>query len=212
MLRLSIPARIANSALGTFIILAFGPSTAHAQLAPIWTGLYAGVQGGKTWAELDTDFGNANTSDGVWGLHGGYNLANGRFVLGIEGDLNLGGASIADPPDGPLNGTAETNWSGSLRVRAGMTLGPAFIYGTVGYAHLSADVDAEPVGLGSQITGTKTLTGIVYGLGAEGFVLPNVSLRLEALQYDYSMDDDRLQPYADFNETVVRAGLTIHLN
>ncbi len=73
-------------------------------------------------------------------------------------------------------------------------------------------MDAEPVGLGSQITGTKTLTGIVYGLGAEGFVLPNVSLRLEALQYDYSMDDDRLQPYADFNETVVRAGLTIHLN
>jgi hypothetical protein len=33
------------------------------------------------------------------------------------------------------------------------------------------------------------LTGVVYGIGAETFVLPNLSVRLEALHYDYGSEE-----------------------
>ena len=59
---------------------------------------------------------------------------------------------------------------------------------------------------------------MVYGLGAETYVLPNLSLRLEALRYDYSSDKlsitdaKNILEEFDPSETVVRAGVTFHLN
>lgn len=203
-------ARIASGAICTLAGLIIDASTAHAQLAPIWTGFYAGVQGGKSWAELNTAAGSLDTNNAVWGLHGGFNLANGQFVIGVEGDVNFNGADFYIS-DALGSASAETDWSGSLRVRVGMTLGPALVYGTFGYAHLESGFKLTPSG-GETFAGDETLTGVVYGLGAEGFVLPNVTVRLEALQYDYSMDNDQLQPFIDLNETVVRAGLTYHFN
>jgi opacity protein-like surface antigen len=77
--------------------------------------------------------------------------------------------------------------------------------------HLESNLTATAP-TGQQYRDTQTLTGIVYGVGAEAFVVPNVSLRLEALQYDYTIENDALSPYVDPSETVVRAGLTFHFN
>jgi len=58
----------------------------------------------------------------------------------------------------------------------------------------------------------------VYGIGAETYVMPNLSLRLEALRYDYGSEDLSIGGAAaalqeiDPSDTVVRAGVTFHLN
>jgi outer membrane immunogenic protein len=184
---------------------------ARAQTAPIWTGLYAGIQGGGTWAEVDTDIGDFTSRDAVWGLHAGYNLVNGRILIGIESDVNFAGANLDGVLGGVIPVTAETDWSGSIRARFGVITGPLLLFGTVGYAHLESNLTATAP-TGQQYRDTQTLTGIVYGVGAEAFVVPNVSLRLEALQYDYTIENDALSPYVDPSETVVRAGLTFHFN
>jgi hypothetical protein len=93
----------------------FNTTPARAQSAPIWTGLYAGIQGGGTWAEVETDFGDFTSRDAVWGLHAGYNLVNGRIVIGIEGDVNFAGANLGGVIAGLIPVTAETDWSGSIR-------------------------------------------------------------------------------------------------
>jgi outer membrane immunogenic protein len=210
----TIPAIASRRALGAILPLTclFVAPDASADTAPIWTGVYAGVQGGVTWAELDIDqFGKFDSQGSVWGLHAGFNVAKGSVVIGIEGDVNFDGADVEGSIPGLGRFAAETQWSGSLRLRAGMIVGPALIYATVGYAHLAADLEVTSV-MGDRFMHSEPLTGLVYGAGAEGFVMPNVSMRFEALRYEYSIDEDLLRPYIDPSETVLRAGLTFHLN
>ncbi|MBA4131415.1 MAG: hypothetical protein C0519_08315 [Hyphomicrobium sp.] len=190
---------------------------ASADTAPIWTGAYAGMHGGATWAELDPDWGKAGfgdfgdviTRDGIWGLHAGYNVGKGRFVVGVEADVNFGGFAFEASTFG-IDGSYESNWSGSVRARFGMTAGPALFYGTVGYAHSDTDFSASV--LGNSFRFSESLNGVVYGAGVEGFILPNASLRVEALRYEYSFDQDILREFIDPSETVLRAGLTYHFN
>ncbi len=190
----------------------FSGTPAAADAAPIWNGAYAGVHGGVTWAEVDAPIiGQLDNRNAVWGVHAGYNLTNGRFVIGVEGDLNFDGAGFSHTIDGLGSATAETEWSASLRARMGMTFGSALIYGTVGYARLNAEGHENPIA-GGQNSISESFSGIVYGVGAEGLVTSNVSLRLEALRYDYSIDHEIARPFIDLNETVLRAGVTFHFN
>jgi hypothetical protein len=59
---------------------------------------------------------------------------------------------------------------------------------------------------------------IVYGVGAEAYVLPNLSARLEALHFDHTSNQFSIAAAGggveefDPSETVVRGGLTFHLN
>jgi hypothetical protein len=44
----------------------------------------------------------------------------------------------------------------------------------------------EPAG--TNVKSTGTFDGVVYGIGAETYILPPLSLRLELLRYDYGTD------------------------
>lgn len=209
-----------SRAVGAFVPLCwlFTIAPAAGDTAPIWNGAYAGVHGGVTWAELNPnwdniglgDFGDVITRDGIWGLHGGYNFAKGRIIFGVEADVNFGGANFEASAFG-FRASAEANWSGSIRARFGMTAGPMLIYGTAGYAYLDADI-SSPIAIDGLFNFSESLDGLVYGAGVEGFVMPNMSLRVEALRYEYALDHETLREFFDPSETVLRAGMTYHFN
>ncbi|MEQ1653864.1 MAG: outer membrane beta-barrel protein [Hyphomicrobium sp.] len=194
-------------------------NTARADmLAPIWTGAYVGFHGGAKWADVDTDFSSTfSATDITGGGHLGYNVGLGGIVLGIEGDANLDSTRFDYSYGGGGSGSFETDWSGSIRGRIGMPVGPALLYATAGYAWTEATL-AEKSAAGGSFSSSHSFDGVVYGVGAEAYVLPNMSLRLEALRFDYSSDElsltganNVLQEF-DPSETVVRAGVTFHLN
>ena len=193
------------------------PDARADMLAPIWTGVYAGFHGGAKWADLDTSFSELSATNATGGGHIGYNLGLGGFLIGVESDANLDGSSFGYSTAGGGTGSFETNWSGTIRGRFGLPVGPALLYATAGYAWTETTL-SEKTGAGGSFSGSHSFTGVVYGVGAESYVLPNLSLRLEALRYDYGSDKisisgaaNALQEF-DPSDTVVRAGVTFHLN
>jgi outer membrane immunogenic protein len=200
------------------LALADLPTRASANpLAPIWTGVYIGAQGGVNWADLDAGAASSLSSTAFsGGGHIGYNLEFGSIVLGVEADANFDNSSFTfAAPSG--TGAYDVDWNGSLRARAGYSFGPALFYATAGYAWSNASL-LETSAAGASYSATHHFDGVVYGAGVESFVLPNLSLRLEALRYDYGADKLSLSGAAnsiqefDPSDTVVRAGVTFHLN
>lgn len=194
-------------------------SPSHADpLAPIWTGAYIGAHAGGTWSDLSvTDFGNMSASALTGGGHAGYNFQLGRIVAGVEADFSFNGTDqgFTLPNGGAAN--LSSDWTSSLRGRVGLPIGPALVYATAGIAWTGTSL-TETNAAGFSLNTGHTFTGAVYGVGAETYVMPNMSLRIEALRYDFSGDKlsltgakNVLQEF-DPTETVVRAGVTFHLN
>ena len=215
----------AHAARGRFLTAAILllPATitqVHANpLAPIWTGAYIGFHGGAKWADINTDFSSSfSATDLTGGGHAGYNLGLGGVVIGIEGDATLDTTKFGYTSAGGGSGTFETDWSGTIRARLGIPVGPALLYATAGYAWTETTLNEKTSGGGSSFSSSHSFNGVVYGAGAETYVLPNLSLRLEALRFEYGADKlsisgakNVLEEF-DPSETVVRAGVTFHLN
>lgn len=140
------------------------------------------------------------------------------MVIGIEADANLDSSGFSYTPNfAGGTGTYETDWSGTIRGRVGLPVGPVLLYATAGYAWTDATLTAKNTS-GTSFSSSHSFDGVVYGLGAEAYVLPQMSLRLEALRFDYSTDKlsitgaKNILEEFDPSETVVRAGVTFHLN
>lgn len=199
--------------------LAITPTTATADpLAPIWAGLYVGAHGGVNWSELDTDMTSVlNATSFSGGGHIGYNIEFGRTVLGIEADANYDSSDFAFGYGGGGSASYDVDWNGTIRARAGLAFGPALFYATAGYAWTNATL-TQTTATGISSSSEQHFDGVVYGAGIESYVMPNMSLRLEALRYDYAADKlsmtgaaNSIQEF-DPSDTVVRAGVTFHLN
>jgi len=210
-----VSAAMALAMAGTPLILSES-ARADGALAPIWTGLYVGAQGGIDWADLDTDFNSGFSTRGIsGGGHVGFNWGVGGLVVGVEADATLANAEFSYTSNGN-NSNFSTDWSGTLRGRVGVPVGPALYYATLGYAW--SDVSISTNGGGATFNDCHRFDGIVYGVGAEAYILPNLSVRLEALRFDYSSAQLSIAGAAggveefDPSDTVVRAGLTFHLN
>jgi outer membrane immunogenic protein len=203
----------------TALLIPITTSAARADfLAPIWNGAYVGFHGGAKWADIDTDFSSTvSATDITGGGHIGYNIGLAGLVVGVEADANLDSTKLGFSTAGGGTGSFETDWSGSIRGRIGVPVGPALLYATAGYAWTEATLSQTTLG-GGTFSSSHTFNGVVYGLGAEAYVLPNLSLRLEALRFDYVADDisisgaHNMLEEIDPSETVVRAGVTFHLN
>jgi outer membrane immunogenic protein len=207
-------------AIGTVaLLIPFTAGAARADfLAPIWNGAYVGFHGGAKWADIDTDFSSTvSATDVTGGGHIGYNFGLAGLVIGLEAEANLDRTDSSFALMGGGIGSFETDWSGSIRARLGIPVGPALLYATAGYAWTEATISEASLD-GGSFSSSHSFDGIVYGLGAETFVLPNLSLRLEALRYDYASDNisisgaQNVLEEIDPSETVVRAGVTFHLN
>jgi outer membrane immunogenic protein len=191
------------------------PSLAGSR-APIWTGAYIGLHGGAAWADVEArDLFTFDTGRAAYGGHAGYNIALGNFVVGIEGDAAHAGSTTTAALAGGGTVTLETDWTGTLRGRFGYASGPIHFFATAGWAWTGTTL-IERSGAGTTSRGKGTFNGLVYGVGAEAYVLPSISVRVDALRYDYG--SERLSMSGglsalrkiDEADTTVRLGVTLH--
>jgi outer membrane immunogenic protein len=161
-----------------------------------WTGFYVGGQVGYGWNANDNDFvlpggfvvqsGDfGDEGDGfLAGVHAGYNVQFGSFVVGVEGDIEgvFGDDDDEDVvivgPDGVFTnygfaGSA-LDWQGSIRARAGFAFDRALIYATGGFAFAGLSD-----GFGIVGDDDDTLTGWTLGAGVEYAFTNNLTTRLE---------------------------------
>jgi outer membrane immunogenic protein len=175
-----------------------------------WTGFYVGGQVGYGWNANDNDFAapvgytvggvpftgfGGDEGDGfLAGVHAGYNVQFGSFVVGVEGDVegvfgddddDFAGV-IVGPGGVPVAYAIPSNsidWQGSIRARAGFAFDRALVYATGGFAFAGLSD-----GIGSS--NDDTLTGWTLGAGLEYAFTNNLTTRLE---YRYtSFDGDNL--------------------
>jgi outer membrane immunogenic protein len=233
MYRVSKSSLAALAAIVSFAAFSL-PATAQSpnvSLAPIWTGLYLGAHGGGGWGETG---GNdaIDLQGAVGGFHGGYQWQSGNLVVGAEGDISFGNISGEDSEVIRQNffGTRVTTRASidtgadtvaSIKGRLGYSVGPVLLYATGGVAWTWFDIDVQASASAGGITvrqsrnGSDVLTGYTVGGGAEMKFTDSISGRIDVSHYQFndnfsggsiSIDD------ADLDFTVVRAGLTFHLN
>ncbi|BAR99323.1 outer membrane protein [Blastochloris viridis] len=114
------------------------------------------------------------------GSSAGYDFQFGALLLGIEGDSYFAHAGIDHNIwDGQTyRGEFGGGW-GTVRGRAGHTLGGVLLYGTGGVAIEDSAIEASDAAAG------KTRAGWVVGGGAERSFTTNLSARIEFLRLDF---------------------------
>ncbi|MFN3891465.1 MAG: outer membrane protein [Beijerinckiaceae bacterium] len=200
------------------------PPAAAAYVPPVfsWTGFYIGANAGYGWGSLgglgDATFGKP---DG-FALGGtvGYNHQINQFVLGVEGDINWTNMSStgrtialvgAPPAASTVGNTADVNWMGTLRARAGFAADRALLYVTGGYAGASMDLKYNDVTLGVGGKDSSWRNGWALGGGIEYAFTRNVSAKTEYLYTSFgSQTVFGGTPYvsrAELSTSLVRAGV-----
>lgn len=153
----------------------------------VWTGLYAGGQAGYTWSTVDWNQTNDFDMDGFsGGVHVGYNWQVGQFVYGAEGQLNFAngdGSKVC----GSSICSAETNWSGDIRARAGYAFDRAMLFGAAGVAYSSIETSSSNGSTSSK--GDADLFGLTLGVGGEYAVTQNVVAGVEYKHTWYGDDN-----------------------
>jgi outer membrane immunogenic protein len=208
--------------------------------APLWTGIYAGLNIGGGWNESglngnywsSTGFNNGVSnrlpSGALGGAQIGYNYQiSPRFVAGLETDFQgttMGSGSSINSLYYPVNrwqysmGTS-LNWYGTVRGRVALAVVPQLlVFGTAGLAYGN-------VSRNGLVLNGSTQTGWTAGGGAEWMFLPNWSAKLEYLYtrmsggpttvYNFYPSYPALLPLSVNNQTAwstIRAGVNYHFS
>lgn len=159
-----------------------------------WTGFYVGANGGATfgstrWSSVpDLVNGSFNTSSGLIGGTGGYNLQTGdALVLGIEADLgwsNISGtvspttAPMACGTPGPGPCSFKIPWLGTTRLRVGYAFNGILPYITGGAAIAELDATQSGAGFGTAINYNL---GWTAGAGVEVAITETLRAKVEYL-------------------------------
>ena len=189
---------------------------AEAPRPNIWQGLYVGghvgyVTGSATPSASSWD--KVDLSGAGLGLHAGYNAQFGNWVVGLETDGTWSNASGSRVFTDPSSVDAHSNWTSSLRLRAGYAFNNVLVYATGGAALGNFDIGVTTPSVSSVIS--QTSLGYVVGAGVEMKFARNWSGRLEALHYGFN---NKTYDFAtgsvpvDLGTTTVRAGLSYHFN
>jgi outer membrane immunogenic protein len=188
-------------------------------VAPTWTGIYLGFNGGWGWSNTNNNnltfaptvagtfvpftigSGNNNANGPVFGGQLGYNYQAGSWVFGVEGDVdganirNSGGSAAILPGVGVIGSgflNVKQEWLASIRGRLGYTWGPGMIYVTGGGAWTGVQANGGATiisGETATFSNSTTLSGWVAGAGYEWMIAPNWSLRGEYLYYGFSSNN-----------------------
>lgn len=224
-------ASVASVALASGALAADLPVRAAPPPPPVyafnWTGFYIGAQIGYQMNQGDFAVGappappflvGGYDADGViGGIHLGYNWQTGSLVLGVEGDIELSGASGtgASVPAGFIGGS-DLNWQGSLRLRAGFAIDRLLLYVTGGIAFGDFDHTFAPA-VGIPVASfSDTRIGWTVGAGAEWAFAPNWSARIEYRYTDYGSASGSAVPLFgppviqehDIQSHAIRVGIT----
>ncbi len=190
-------------------------------VASPFAGFYLGVDAGAGWNTGKTstvptqelydysdgtvaDLATGTRSGFLGGIYTGYNmLVSPMVVLGVEADVNFGRLSATKSDfDAVTQGESyytyslnnTVDWSGSLRVRAGLTQQNWLLYVTGGLA--IADIsssgyiaDGGDLPFYAEASSHQLRAGWTVGLGAEYAVTPNWLIRAEYLYADYGRSE-----------------------
>ncbi|MDB5512666.1 MAG: hypothetical protein JWR08_2149 [Enterovirga sp.] len=189
---------------------AAGPAFATPFIA--WSGFYAGANAGYGFSTgahrpaCAAPGGGACTAlpaldvatDGFVGGGGfGYNQQIGRFLAGIEADIQYtdlnrtvtltGVAPVAGgAPAAQYSATQSLDYLGTVRARMGYIANRLLVFGTGGFAYGDVQVRQTVATGGATFTAARQMTGLGYaaGAGLEYAVTSNVTAKAEALYYD----------------------------
>ncbi len=206
-----------------------------ADMAPAydWSGFYAGLNAGmlidnsNASADLSGDSAwtkngskNDNTSDISFTGGGmlGYNWQIDKLVLGIETDLNYGGASgdaettysDRSATFGTAKVTYQGDWFGTVRGRAGFAMDNVLIYGTGGLAYGYFDskgyLDGDRMRTDNWVgVGWTAGGGVEYGIDKWSLGLEYLYVDLGSEENSGSAMDSTFKTNVDYRFSVVRA-------
>lgn len=210
--------RVTQAHAQTYNRIATSIGYMHPGLAPIWSGFYIGGHLGGAWTSIGVSDapGSLDANGVIGGLHAGYNFhtSSSSMLLGLEADGSWSGADY-ELRDGTVTANASLPWLASLRGRVGLVHDTWLLYLTGGFAFGELKVslrDTDPA-FPLDVTGSKTSTGYVIGGGIEKKFSQRFSGRGEILHYgfgDFGTVDGAGKLEVD--ATVVRAGLSVHMN
>lgn len=186
-----------------------------------WTGFYIGIIGGgametKRQTNLTTLATTGDFSGSGWlaGVTAGADVqlgANGRFVLGVLGDVSWSNISATTTNNCAVGCANTVNWLATGQVRAGLTVaerGLIYIMGGVAAAGVSSRSGAS--------TGTSSPVGYALGVGGEVMVTERLSVKGEFVHTGfganpaYTVAAGTQQVNNDFiNLEIVRVGLNL---
>jgi outer membrane immunogenic protein len=159
----------------------------------VYMGAFGGASDvGGNYADTDEFiFGNLDGVSYGFGLRGGVDYVAGGWVLGAVADWTFGGEAAEDRFNGA---TLDMPNLGTVRARAGYTLGDTLFYVTGGYAQaeLEFSMDNELDAIAGSDTGWTS--GWTLGGGVDVALSEAVSLGVEYLYVDledmqYEIDD-----------------------
>lgn len=182
-----------------------------------WTGFYLGINGGAGWgtAESSVDIGetlaglgipgvaatlplSSQSIDGfLFGGQAGYNYQVGRFVMGIEGDIDWADIEGTSPCLLLFNCTTKVKWTADITGRLGfLPIESLLVYIKGGGAWANAEhtfgnsitVGALTASVGSSLTTTQF--GGLFGMGAEYAFDRHWSGKIEYDFADYGKEND----------------------
>jgi len=170
---------------------AFSDSTG--KLVAVTPGLAAPAAGGAVPALLNTKH-----EGGFGGGQLGYNRQFGKWLLGIETDIDgadIGRTSLVAFPGGggfiPTNSTGRDHidWFGTFRGRFGVTANNVLFYGTAGLAYGGTRTTATNIGIPATLgnfagASSDTRAGWTAGAGIEWGFARNWTVKAEYLHVD----------------------------
>ena len=177
------------------------PAPAPLAIPYSWSGFYVGVNAGYglsdhahrptcTAACAPTPSLNTDRDGFVGGGQLGYNQQIGRYLAGIEADIqytDVGRTVVGSAPGALANSaTQRLDYLGTLRARVGLVMDRVLVFATGGLAY--GDVrEAQTIvfpGATYSVASTATEFGYAAGGGVEYGFTPNLTGKAEALYYD----------------------------
>jgi outer membrane immunogenic protein len=182
----------------------------------VWTGFYAGVQGGWGFADFQGGSGQAlvaSANGGLVGLGGGYNyqLAP-NFLLGAEADFSFAWIGNESAPQWGVAARGNTDDLLTIRGRAGYVMDRMLIFAAAGFAGSRNAVSVA--GLGFNGYQSSFQPGWTIGAGVEYMIMPRVSAKAEYLYTSTGSDTyfagTPFQTYSGVDMSTVRGGVNFH--
>ncbi|MDB6181757.1 outer membrane beta-barrel protein [Paracoccus fistulariae] len=138
--------------------------SATSVLAEDWSGFYAGIGIGNL--EVDTSVPGIKENDTAYGIHAGYRMDAGDWVVGGEFEHDWTNLDL-------VPGAISVDRVMRLKATLGYDLGPALVYLAAGTANVDVD------GLGDDWGG-------FYGIGAAYAVSDRANVSLELLEHNFN--------------------------
>ena len=189
---------------------------------PAWSGFFIGIHGGGAFGNMGYDQlpvlpGDATVSynfgaeDFAYGVHGGFDYQfSSRWVAGFELDYTRIDADYSPFSSGGFGTLVKADSIYSASGRLGYLITPqTLIYGRLGYAGIKLEAEEGFAG-----TASKTVGAVEIGVGAETFLVGNLTARVEANYYQatkkFTLETDAES--FDPHYLLVTAGLSYRFN